>query len=169
MSSVTRFRKGEDVQLTKDFHLSEFECKCNYDDCDHTLIDLDHVQKLQDLRDKYGRPVRVNCGFRCAKHNKDVGGVEKSQHVNGTATDFDVIGVPPAEVQDDCEDFTGLGRYKTFTHTDSRPGKKARWGSTPHIPEAEAKPEYLPKGPTEEEINKRLEQIEDLIKKIRGA
>ena len=59
----------------------------------------------------------------------------------------------PDEVADACEKFDGLGRYDTFTHIDSR-GSKARWDKR-----TEEK-EYLPSGPSEDDINITLEDIE---------
>lgn len=44
---------------------------------------------LDPLRDWYGRPIRVNSGFRCPRLNEAVGGVEDSQHVRGEAADID--------------------------------------------------------------------------------
>ena len=58
----------------------------------------------------------------------------------------------PDEVADACEKFDGLGRYDSFTHIDSR-GSKARW-------DKRAPKEYLPSGPTEDDIDIKLEDIE---------
>lgn len=44
---------------------------------------------LDPLREWYGRPIRVNSGFRCPRLNEAVGGVEDSQHVRGEAADID--------------------------------------------------------------------------------
>jgi len=43
---------------------------------------------LQPLREKYGKPIKVNSGFRSAAVNKAVGGVASSQHVGGQAADI---------------------------------------------------------------------------------
>ena len=161
------FNKGENVQLSKNFHLSEWECRCNYSDCLEVPVNMDHIEKLQLLRDFVGKLVNITSGHRCVKHNKDVGGVEESQHVKGNATDIKVPAVTPAKLQDMCENFDGLGRYKTFTHVDSR-GYKARWGATPDIPEIKAKSEYLPDGPSDEEINQKMSDIEKMIKELLG-
>lgn len=42
---------------------------------------------LDPAREKYGKPVVVNSGFRCPVHNTAVGGVYNSQHVSGQAAD----------------------------------------------------------------------------------
>ena len=126
MSGVKEFQKGSGVKLTKDFSSNEFDCQCKYEDCKSTLIDLGHVNKLQEMRNKWRKPVTINSAYRCAKHNKDVGGAVQSRHPKGDATDIVVAGLSPDEVADNCEHFDGLGRYNSFTHIDSR-GKSARW------------------------------------------
>lgn len=164
--NIKKFKKGSRVQLTANFNLSEMDCKCNYPECKDTYVDMDHMTLLQKKRNKWGKPISIESGYRCPQHNEDEGGVADSQHPKGTATDIKVRGMLPGLVQDDSEDFNGLGRYQTFTHVDSRP-TKARWGTTPAIPETKAKQEYLPDGPSKDEINDKLKQIEDLVKGLR--
>lgn len=43
---------------------------------------------LDPLREKYGKPIKVNSGYRCSKHNLAVGGVTGSQHMKGEAADI---------------------------------------------------------------------------------
>ena len=43
---------------------------------------------LQPLRDAWGRPLRINSGYRCAELNRAVGGAATSQHVKGEAADI---------------------------------------------------------------------------------
>lgn len=147
---IKKYKKSEDIKLSANFHLSEYSCKCN--DCDEVLVDLDHIAKLQQLRHDLGSPIIITSAYRCSAHNKAVGGATHSQHKLGSATDIQVLGMDPSEVQDSCEKFDGLGRYDLFTHIDSR-GSKARW-------DEREKKEYLPKGPSEEDISITLEDIE---------
>ena len=42
----------------------------------------------QPLRDKYGKPMKVNSGYRCKELNEIVGGVPTSQHRLGEAADI---------------------------------------------------------------------------------
>lgn len=44
-------------------------------------------QVLDPARERLGKPVVVNSGFRCPVHNTAVGGVYNSQHVSGQAAD----------------------------------------------------------------------------------
>jgi len=47
------------------------------------------VDKVLDpLREKYGKPITVNSGYRCPELNKAVGGSKTSDHVKGFAADL---------------------------------------------------------------------------------
>jgi hypothetical protein len=52
----------------------------------HALID----EVLDPLRNAYGRPIRVNSGFRSPALNHAVGGVRNSDHLRGCAADITV-------------------------------------------------------------------------------
>lgn len=43
---------------------------------------------LDPVRESWGKPIRVNSGYRCPKLNKAVGGVPNSQHLKGEAADL---------------------------------------------------------------------------------
>lgn len=43
---------------------------------------------LQPIRDKWGKPIYINSGFRCPALNKAVGGAATSQHLTGDAADI---------------------------------------------------------------------------------
>jgi uncharacterized protein YcbK (DUF882 family) len=130
MANVRSYAKGANVKLSANFSSSEFDCKCK--NCKTTLIDLEHVENLQKLRNKIGKPITQTNAYRCPAHNKAVGGVSNSQHLFGYASDIQVAGMSPNDVAAAAEGlFNGLGRYDTFTHVDSRPlglkNVKARW------------------------------------------
>lgn len=42
---------------------------------------------LQPLRDAWGKPLKINSGYRCPELNRAVGGVDSSQHLLGEAAD----------------------------------------------------------------------------------
>lgn len=52
---------------------------------------------LDPLREAYGKPIKVNSGYRSKSLNKAVRGVKNSQHLEGKAAD--IVGTPnnPAE------------------------------------------------------------------------
>jgi len=113
-----------DIRLTENFALAEFACRC----CGAVRVDPELVQKLQQLRDRIGKPIAITSGYRCPAHNRAVGGAAQSQHMYGAAADITVKGMAPATVADHAEaiGFGGIGRYSTFTHVDVRAGR-ARW------------------------------------------
>jgi uncharacterized protein YcbK (DUF882 family) len=150
MANIKKYQKGDRTKLSANFMAKEFDCSCSK--CSETLIDLDHVAKLQQLREDLNSPIRITSAYRCESHNTAVGGSKNSQHKLGTATDIQVDDMDPSEVQDDCEHFDGLGRYETFTHIDSR-GSKARWDNR-------TKKEYLPPEPSEHDLEVILEDLE---------
>lgn len=49
------------------------------------------VNVLQPLRDKYGKPIIVDSGYRCPKLNQVVGGAKTSQHLYGQAADIHTV------------------------------------------------------------------------------
>lgn len=124
MANIKKFKRGDKTKLTANFSAKEFDCQCGK--CPETPIDLDHVARLQKLRDDLGCSIKITSAYRCPTHNAAVGGEKNSIHMKGQATDIQVDGMNPNEVADACEHFDGLGRYDTFTHVDSR-GSKARW------------------------------------------
>ncbi len=120
------YQKGTNVKLSSNFNSVEFDCHCDFVSCEITYIDSDLIKFLQNKRDLWNLSVIISSGFRCARHNQAIGGKSGSYHLIGKAADIKIPGLDPSLVADDCEDFHGLGRYKTFTHVDVR-GYKARW------------------------------------------
>ena len=115
----------------KYFKRSEFACKCGKY-CNGFPVEPNEklVETLETIREHFGVPVTVSSGIRCKTHNTNVGGVSNSQHMEGTAADIVVKGVPVSEVVKYAETLMpktgGIGTYKTFTHIDVR-SVKARW------------------------------------------
>ena len=48
------------------------------------------VEVLQPIRDKYGKPIYINSGYRNPALNRAVKGSQTSQHLTGSAADVDV-------------------------------------------------------------------------------
>jgi hypothetical protein len=46
---------------------------------------------LDPLREAYGKPIRVNSGYRCPRLNRLVGGSPNSQHMRGEAADIQPV------------------------------------------------------------------------------
>ena len=113
------------IKISKNFKLKEFQCK---DNSQLVKIDSKLLDKLQKLRDTIGKPIIINSGYRTLKYNKKIGGVSSSQHLLGKAADIRVNGISPKELAKIAEKigFNGIGIYKTFLHVDVRK-EKARW------------------------------------------
>ena len=74
----------------KYFTMNEFDCHCGCrmpDSASANIVALVE-QVLDPVRERYGKPVCVNSGYRCARHNTAVGGVVGSQHMRGEAADI---------------------------------------------------------------------------------
>lgn len=107
--------------ISKHFRAREFKCPCCWG-CviDHTLLEV-----LEDMREMLGdAPIHINSGYRCKKHNAEVGGATESQHMLGKAADIWVEGHTPDEVyRAACIALGKIGgaiKHKTYVHVDVR-------------------------------------------------
>jgi hypothetical protein len=125
-------------QLTKDFHLSEFDCHNGVtvkSACPGIIPDLEALCKnhLQPLRDS-GGTVAINSGYRTAGYNASIGGATQSYHIydlrgHHPAADHIQAGRAASSVQawhEGHNPFDGMGFYAGFTHGDDR-GYHVRW------------------------------------------
>lgn len=69
------------------FNHEEFYCKCGREH-EQQIVDPLFVKKLDTAREIAGIPFVINSGYRCVKHNREVGGVEHSSHLRGLAADI---------------------------------------------------------------------------------
>jgi uncharacterized protein YcbK (DUF882 family) len=123
------------MQLTKNFSLSEFECKDKSITPAGVIVNLKKLaDNLQVLRDYLGKRITINSGYRSPLYNIKIGGAKNSMHLFGKASDIVVDGCTPKQVFDAIETLQargemaigGLKAYGTFTHYDIR-GHSARW------------------------------------------
>ena len=72
------------------FKEKEFACKCcgQLPPLARENVKALVSEVLDPVREKLGMPIVVNSGYRCEKHNKDVGGVRNIQHLRGEAADI---------------------------------------------------------------------------------
>lgn len=73
----------------KYFKMKEFEC---HDGCEMPASAQEKIAALVEAvldpaRERLGKAIRVNSGYRCEKHNLKVGGAVGSQHMKGEAAD----------------------------------------------------------------------------------
>ena len=73
----------------KYFKMKEFEC---HDGCEMPAEARANIEALVEAvldpaRERLGKAIRVNSGYRCPKHNLKVDGAVGSQHMKGEAAD----------------------------------------------------------------------------------
>lgn len=132
--AIKTYAKGSNTKLSANFNSSEFDChgsRC----CSSTLVDDKLVTYLQQIREHFGKPVNISSGYRCATHNKNIGGATNSRHSKGQAADIYISGVAPAEIAKYAESIgiLGIGLYETnsdgfFVHVDTRETKSFWYG-----------------------------------------
>lgn len=71
------------VYLTPHFKRSELECQCG---CGAMLFSDVALQALEDLRIRYGKPMRISSGYRCPSHNELV---SSTRSLTGPHTRYD--------------------------------------------------------------------------------
>jgi hypothetical protein len=117
-------------------HFSNSELKCHGTTCSliipGTPCNLNNVQQiLLDALEQFrltsgSKSIILDDAYRCAVHNKQVGGVPNSEHVQGIAADLRIEGMTGAELEAialKCPLITAIGRddYRNYIHIDTRP------------------------------------------------
>ncbi len=108
----------------KFFKPSELACKGTGE----LLISEDLIQRLDELRHRLGRPLKLSSCYRSAYHNARVGGAVRSCHRLGIAADLPLAGHDKSQLIDLARQvgFTGFGiNYKSFVHVDL--GRRRSW------------------------------------------
>jgi hypothetical protein len=131
-------------------HFTKWEmlckCGCGRFDMAQSLID-----SLETLRLALNEPILLTSGVRCPRHNKAVGGEERSWHLPRSQSDVsyilhqDELGGITHAVDISCRNlspaqllratkkpgiaplFRGRGLYRSWVHVDTRPGANAEW------------------------------------------
>lgn len=124
------------MQLTKNFHVSEFACKDGSPVPPELIPNVKKLaEQLQVIRDTVGEPLYISSSYRTPSHNKAVGGAKNSQHLQAKAADISTKGKSPKQLARVIEkliaegkiSIKGVGVYPGFVHIDIRSGKAARW------------------------------------------
>ena len=114
--------------LSQHFSRKELSCRC----CGRLQINSKLLDGLEVLRSLAGAPVIVHAGYRCPRHNQQVGGVPHSEHLAGEAADISLPGLSLQRMYElalGVPQFVagGIGVYDgNFLHVDVR-GRMARW------------------------------------------
>ncbi len=127
------YRNDDNTQLSEHFNVQEFRCKCGQN---HDIqISDELVSKLETLFMALDcSSIVINSGYRCAAHDRAVGGTGTGQHVNGNAADvvcYAQNGQPISSKLVCCKaqdiGFGGIANITsayTSTHLDVRSGSK---------------------------------------------
>jgi len=101
----------------KYFSRKELECPCGCGECD---MDDMFLERLDMLRYRYNRPIRLNSAYRCQEHNGSVGGVSDSAHTKGLAVDIKANTQEKYWLMKYAFElgFRGVGQGKSFIHFD---------------------------------------------------
>lgn len=117
------------MQLSKYFNTNtdpKLLCGCGCIAPEWVIKNLIQVCSQADkIRERLGRPVSVNSGYRCKAYNKSIGGAMFSQHCKGTALDLNVDFSPSwaLAIWNQAKQIPGIGGvgiYDTFCHIDTR-------------------------------------------------
>jgi uncharacterized protein YcbK (DUF882 family) len=75
------------------FTKEELACPC----CGKADMDETFMEKLVEVRKELNKPMVINSGYRCEKHNKEVGGSPNSAHLKGRAVDISIKNLAEAD------------------------------------------------------------------------
>ena len=121
--------KEANKKIGQHFKVREFACK---DGSQVVYVDDYLVSILDILRNKIGKPVHINSGYRTPEWNKKCGGAKYSYHMCGMAADIRVNGMSAKELANKLNEIVpdkcGIIVYSTWVHFDVRTEKKYRKG-----------------------------------------
>ena len=95
---------------------------------------IETLRLAEALRRHFKDACHISSSYRSEAYNRSVGGASHSMHKEFNALDIQFYHVSPKKVADMLHKWRrqglfkgGIGRYKTFTHVDTR-GYNATWG-----------------------------------------
>ena len=102
----------------EEFYANSYTAKKNNIDNTPGITEKNEIIKLittvlEPIRKEYGKPIAINCGFRCPKLNTAVGGSKTSQHVKGQAADIRATQTTNKELFDLIINMIKAGKIKT--------------------------------------------------------
>ena len=105
--------------LTPHFLRLEMQCPC----CQRCEMTTDFMNQLEEMRSRFGKPMTINSGFRCKKHNMSLrNSAFASYHLDGLAADISWDEFDAATKFEMLELamrlFRGIGIGKTYLHVD---------------------------------------------------
>jgi uncharacterized protein YcbK (DUF882 family) len=103
------------------FKADEFSCK----HCGQNKMQPEFMDKLQELRNLYGKPMKITSGYRCPKHPIEAAKKASGAHSTGLAADIGVDGSEAHKILSLALQlgFTGIGVQQKgagrFIHVDT--------------------------------------------------
>lgn len=124
--------RHDSINFTKNFNSKEFVCQCGI--CKPHKISTELLEKLQQLRDVMGVPLKITSAYRCVNRqaslskNPNIQTVKNSQHTLGNAVDVSCNDLDKLfEEAKKLFMAVGDGRSKGFIHVDIRKDKQRVW------------------------------------------
>ncbi len=103
---------------SRSFKKHELTCK----HCGEVGVSPLALERLQVLRDLWGKPIIITSAYRCGNHPEEISKKKPGQHALGLA--FDIKATPAEQVElliiAKSLGFKGFGFSKTFIHIDLR-------------------------------------------------
>lgn len=110
-------------KLAPNFKPEELMCPC----CGVCKMDKKLLTNLQALRNLLARPLIITSGYRCEKHNREIGGTTRSRHLTGQAVDIALNKVATSDKRKYLDGatslFNGIGIGTNLIHVDVRQSK----------------------------------------------
>ena len=114
--------KMENLQLTAHFQSDEFWCSCG---CGNEGPNGNHISqslvlKLEIVRTAINKPMQINSGIRCLKHNRSIGSSDTSSHIKCVAADISCTQMSDRHLLMSHlpKLFERIGIHKDFIHVD---------------------------------------------------
>lgn len=108
--------------MSYSLHFSHDELKCPC--CGKNEMNIGFLEILENVRTEFGKPMVITSGYRCPKHNAEVGGVKGSAHLSGLAVDVQIVDSvirhQLLEVVLKNPRIIGIGINKSFIHLDGK-------------------------------------------------
>lgn len=110
-----------DWGIYQNFKEQEFNCT----HCGKNEMRADFMERLQALRNAYGKPMRITSGFRCAEHPIEAKKAKPGSHASGCACDIGIDGPDAHQLLSIALQlgFTGIGVQQKgsgrFIHLDT--------------------------------------------------
>lgn len=109
----------------KYFSIDEFKCKC----CGKVFMNATFLAMLDNAREFAEVPFIITSGYRCEKHNAEIGSTSKN-HTSGRAADI-ACSDGPTRIKIIAglirAGFRRIGVAKTFIHCDSVDSIESMW------------------------------------------